>query len=298
MKINKEKQPQEKRLPIYKVGAKRLLVMAFWVLFALGFLFAVYKNFTAVDTHTIHETTVVEEKIVGTQSIENFVINFAKVYYSWEKTAASIEERKEGLGCYMTSALQALNADTVRMDVPVSSGVVGVQIWALTQAGESLFDVSYTVNQRITGEDGQKTVTSIYEVTVYVDTAGDMVIVKNPTITNKPVKSGYEPKPKEPDGTVDAATGNEISEFLTTFFKLYPTATAKEISYYADDGIFQAIGRDYLFTELVNPVYTQEGSQVMASLAVKYLDDLTKTTQISQFDLVLEKQGANWKIVG
>lgn len=32
------------------------------------------------------------------------------------------------------------------------------------------------------------------------------------------------------------------------------------------------------------------------SLAVKYLDNQTMTTQ-SQFDLVLEKNGKNWKIV-
>ncbi|MFJ6921507.1 MAG: conjugal transfer protein, partial [Lactobacillus crispatus] len=35
-----------------------------------------------------------------------------------------------------------------------------------------------------------------------------------------------------------------------------------------------------------------------ASLAVKYLDNQTMTTQVSQFDLVLEKNGGNWKIVG
>ncbi|MFQ7841495.1 MAG: conjugal transfer protein, partial [Thomasclavelia spiroformis] len=41
----------------------------------------------------------------------------------------------------------------------------------------------------------------------------------------------------------------------------------------------------------------RKGNQVTASLAVKYLDNQTMTTQISQFDLVLEKNGENWKIV-
>lgn len=47
------------------------------------------------------------------------------------------------------------------------------------------------------------------------------------------------PKPKaiESEGTVDSITTNEINEFLTTFFKLYPTATASELSYYVNDGI-------------------------------------------------------------
>lgn len=34
------------------------------------------------------------------------------------------------------------------------------------------------------------------------------------------------------------------------------------------------------------------------SVSVKYLDQRTKATQISQFDLVLEKTGGNWKVVG
>lgn len=53
-----------------------------------------------------------------------------------------------------------------------------------------------------------------------------------------------------------------------------------------------------IYTELVNPVYNRNGNQVTASLAVKYLDNQTMTTQVSQFDLVLEKNGENWKIVG
>ncbi|HDK7167712.1 TPA: replication initiation factor domain-containing protein [Clostridium botulinum] len=37
--------------------------------------------------------------------------------------------------------------------------------------------------------------------------------------------------------------------------------------------------------------------QVTVALAVKYLDQQTKATQVSQFDLVLEKSGNNWKII-
>ena len=87
------------------------------------------------------------------------------------------------------------------------------------------------------------------------------------------------------------------SEFLTTFFKLYPTATAKELTYYVNEGVLKPVGKEYIFSELVNPVYNRNGNQVTASLAVKYLDNQTMTTQVSQFDLVLEKNGENWKIV-
>lgn len=35
------------------------VVIALWALLICAFAFAVYKDFTAVDTHTVHETTVV-----------------------------------------------------------------------------------------------------------------------------------------------------------------------------------------------------------------------------------------------
>ena len=296
-KKENQKQPKEKKPRIYKANTHKRLVIALWVLLAVSFLFAVYKNFTAIDVHTIHETKVIEEKIVDTHKIENFVTNFAKVYYSWEQTTASIDNRENAIKNYLTEELQALNTDTIRKDIPVSSAVNGVQIWSVTQADENQFSVIFTVEQLIAENGSTKTVRSAYEVTVYVDGSGNMVITKNPTITSIPMKSGYTPKAKESDGTVDAVTTDEINEFLTTFFKLYPTATAKELSYYVNEGVLKPIGKDYVFSELVNPIYYRSDSQVTVSVAVKYLDQQTKATQVSQFDLVLEKSGNNWKIV-
>lgn len=296
-KDENQKSEKEKKPRIYKANTHKRLVTALWVLLAVSFLFAVYKNFTAIDVHTIHETKVVEEKIIDTHKIENFVTNFAKVYYSWEQTAASIDGRENAIKNYLTGDLQALNTDTIRKDIPVSSAVNGVQIWEVKADGENQFDVTYTIDQLITEGESAKTVRSAYEVTVYVDGSSNMVLLKNPTITSVPVKSGYTPKAAESDGTVDAVTTDEINEFLTTFFKLYPTATAKELTYYVNEGVLKPIGKDYVFSELVNPVYNRQDNQVTASLAVKYLDQQTKATQVSQFNLVLEKTGENWKIV-
>lgn len=296
-KKENQKQPKEKKPRIYKANTHKRLVIALWVLLAVSFLFAVYKNFTAIDVHTIHETKVIEEKIVDTHKIENFVTNFAKVYYSWEQTTASIDSRENAIKNYLTEELQGLNTDTIRKDIPVSSAVNGVQIWSVTQVDENQFSVIFTVEQLITENGSTKTVRSAYEVMVYVDGSGNMVLTKNPTITSVPVKSGYTPKAKESDGTVDTVTTDEINEFLMTFFKLYPTATAKELSYYVNEGVLKPIEKDYVFGELVNPIYNRTDSQVTVSVAVKYLDQQTKATQVSQFDLVLEKSGSNWKII-
>lgn len=131
----------------------------------------------------------------------------------------------------------------------------------------------------------------------YLDEADSMVLIKNPTITSIPTKSNYKPALVENDGTVDSIMTNEINEFLTTFFKLYPTSTMSELSYYVNEGVLKPIGKDYIFQELVNPIYNRKDNQVTVSLAVKYLDPQTKATQVSQFNLTLEKNGNNWKII-
>src|SRR5699024_1733124 len=101
----------------------------------------------------------------------------------------------------------------------------------------------------------------------------------------------------ESNGTVDSDTAQEVTEFLETFFAFYPTATAKELAYYVTNNALPQIGKDYTSSALINPVYQQSGDQVQVGLSVKYLDETTKATQVSQYVLTLEKD-TNWMIVG
>ena len=129
-----------------------------------------------------------------------------------------------------------------------------------------------------------------------MDADGDMVIVQNPTLAPAIEKSDYEPKTPEADTSVDADTVNDATAFLETFFKLYPTATEKELAYYVSGNVLEPIGRDYLYSELVNPIFTKDGDNVKVKVAVKFLDIQTKATQVSQYELVLHKD-SNWKII-
>lgn len=296
-KKNKKQLLKPKKPRIHKVNPRRKIVIALWILLAISFSFAVFKHFTAIDTHTIHETKVIEKEYMDTHNVENFVEKFAKVYYSWEQNSFSIDNRNKALKNYLTEELQTLNSDTVRKDIPVSSSLQAFQIWSVKNTGDNTFDITYSVEQGITEGESKKNVQSSYFVSVYVDSTGNMVIIKNPTITSVPIKSSYQPKIMESDGTVDSVTTNEINDFLTTFFKLYPTATQKELSYYVADGILKPVGTEYIFQELINPIYNRKENQVTVSLAVKYLDPQTKATQVSQFNLILEKNDGNWKIV-
>ena len=105
------------------------------------------------------------------------------------------------------------------------------------------------------------------------DEDGAMVITQNPTLAPAVQKSKYEPKTQEADVSVSSDTVKDATAFLETFFKLYPIAPEKELAYYVKDG-----------------------DNLKVSVSVKYLDNKSKMTQISQYELVLHKDD-NWKIV-
>ena len=94
----------------------------------------------------------------------------------------------------------------------------------------------------------------LLDVSAYKD--GAMVIIQNPTLALAVQKSKYEPKVQEADVSVSSDTVRDATAFLETFFKLYPTATEKELAYYVKDGVLAPVSGDYVFSELENPVFT------------------------------------------
>ena len=293
----KEKPVKEKKVRTVKVGTHKKSVIVLWVVLIASVSFGVYKNFTAIDMHTVHETETIQLRLNDTNGIENFVKNFCKSYYTWDNSKEAIEARTQAISGYLTKELQDLNLDTIRTDIPTNSTVINVLIWDIEQSGTDDFIATYEVDQQIKEGEQTTNVNATYTVKVHVDKDGDMVIVQNPTLAPAIEKSDYEPKTQEADVSVDADTVNDATAFLETFFKLYPTATEKELAYYVAGNVLEPIGRDYLYSELVNPVFTADGDNVKVKVAVKFIDNQTKATQVSQFELVLHKD-SNWKIVG
>ena len=250
-----EKAPKNKKVRTMKVGTHKKSVLLLWAVLLASTSFGVYKNFTAIDTHTVHEKEIIQLRLNDTNGIENFVKNFAKAYYSWDTSKEAIEARTTEI------------------------------------------TVAYEVDQQVKEGEQTQAVTENYTVTVHVDKDGAMVITQNPTLAPAVQKSKYEPKAQEADVSVSSDTVKDATAFLETFFKLYPTATEKELAYYVKDGVLAPVSGDYVFSELVNPVFTKDGDNFKVSVSVKYLDNKSKMTQISQYDLVLHKDD-NWKIVG
>lgn len=290
MKSNKIK------TPVLRLGVKNKVTKLLWSLLVFSLAFAIFKNFTAIDKHTIHEKEVIEQKVVDTNNIESFVQSFAKVYHSWEQSQISLDNRIEQLKYYLTDELITLNLDMVRSDIPTTSTLISFQVWEVTNTSDNEFNVLYSIQQIITENENSTTISSSFEVKVHVEDNGNMVIIKNPTVKSTPTKSSFVPKVIESDGTVDAIETEEINDFLTTFFKLYPTATENELTYYVSNNALAPINKDYVFVELVNPVYIKTNNQISVSVSVKYLDNETKTLQISQFELMIQKS-ENWHII-
>ena len=70
----------------------------------------------------------------------------------------------------------------------------------------------------------------------------------------------------------------------------------KKLSYYVNNQALKPINREYQFLELASSNYSLKDGQVIAQISIKYLDPLTKTTQTSEFNLVLQKF-QNWMIM-
>lgn len=280
---------------VKSVGTRKKSVTVLWIVLISSLVFGVYKNFTAIDQHTVHEKEVIETKLVDTNAIESFTKNFVKDYYTWQNNKESIERREEKLGLYLTEELQALNTDTVRADIPTSSSVSDIDIWSVSQEDDA-YAVIYSVEQKIIEEKNSETIHSTYRILIHQDTVGNLVIIQNPTLWNTPNKSDYKPEQPESNGTVDSDTVQEVAEFLETFFTFYPTATEKELAYYVKNNVLVPIGEDYKFSGLINQEFQIDEHQIKVWVTVRYLDETTKAIQFSQYELQLEKD-SNWMIV-
>lgn len=297
-KIN-EKKVKGRKVRVKKVGIHRKSVVFMWILLIGSVSFGIYKNFTAIDIHTVHEKEVIKEKVVDTNGIESYVKNFAKVYHSWNNNKEALEQRTETLKNYFTEELQQLTAGAIRSDVPTSSSVMDVQIWKVAESSDTKneYVVEYVVNQLLTEGEQQNSISTDYKVTIHVDEEGNKVIVKNPTAGSMWKKSDYKPKVKETDMDVTTEEREEITEFLETFFKLYPTAGEQELSYYVKGKTLEPIGQEgYVFSKITNPVFSKKDNGIEVSFTVEYLDQVQKITHFFQYDLIVEKKD-NWLIV-
>ena len=206
----KEESPKKKKERVVSVGKHRKMVLALWLLLLCSLAFGIYKNFTAIDQHIIHEEVVIKEKVVNTSGVESFTKDFAKEYFSWKNNKEVIEKRMSNLGQYLTEEGLALSQDMVRADIPTSSEVQEVKILDVEKRSEE-FVVSFLVDQKITEGKKAQQVSSAYRVTIFEDEKGNHIVTSLPTMIAKPDKAKYEAKQVESDSEIDAKTTGEMN---------------------------------------------------------------------------------------
>ncbi|HAV0145189.1 TPA: conjugal transfer protein, partial [Enterococcus faecium] len=281
----KEKSLKKKKERVVSVGKHRKMVLALWLLLSCSLTFGVYKNFTAIDQHTTHEKVVIKEKVVNTSGIENFTKDFSKEYFSWKNNKEAIEKRMNNLEQYLTEEGFALSQDMVRADIPTNSEVQSVKVLDVEKSSEE-FVVSFLVEQKITEGKKAQSISSAYRVTIFEDENRNYIVTSLPTMIAKPDRAKYKTKQVENDSKIDAKTTEEIAEFLETFFKLYPSASEKELEYYVENDAMRPINIDLKFSKLEDPVYLQNGKKILVSTKIKYLDNVSKTTSYFQYKLI------------
>lgn len=289
-----EKTPKKKKERIVSAGKHRKMVLALWLLLSCSLAFGVYKNFTATDQHTTHEKVVVKEKVVNTSGVESFTKDFVKEYFSWKNNKEVIEKRMANLGQYLTEEGLTLSQEMVRADIPTSSEVQSVKILDVEKNSEE-FVVSFLVEQKIMEGKKAQSISSAYRVTIFEDENGNHIVTSLPTMIAKPDKVKYEAKQVESDSEIDAKTTEEITEFLETFFKLYPTASEKELEYYIKSGVLSPINAKLKFVKLEIRNFCQKDRNIQVTIIVEYLDGLSKTANHFQYVLELRKD-TNWVI--
>ena len=99
-----EKAPKNKKVRAMKVGTHKKSVLLLWAVLLASTSFGVYKNFTAIDTHTVHEKEIIQLRLNDTNGIENFVKNFAKAYYAWD---TSKEAKRLNISLVMFSCIRS-----------------------------------------------------------------------------------------------------------------------------------------------------------------------------------------------
>ena len=156
--------------------------------------------------------------------------------------------------------------------------VVDVAIWDVKQYDEFYFEVLFSVFKRIeirndtslddafydyelhfddelddyfflpvpialleeTESGSNQLIESAYRVLVYVDDAGNMIVLST-SLASMPSRASYEASQPTRSTAVDVEIRQDAIQFLTLFFEIYPTATSAQMAFYVRDGVIEPI---------------------------------------------------------
>lgn len=286
-----------KKTKIKSVGLRKVTTFTLWTLLIGSVLFGIYKNFTAIDQHTIHEEKVIETKLTDTNFVSSYVEEFAKVYFAWEPTKENLEQRTEKLKKYMNEDLQNLNSGMIRSDIPTQSIVQDVSIWNIEALKENEYEILFSVVQQVIEGESNQQIESAYSIRVKTDNEKNIVVASNPQMASLYKKLEQKNEVIQDDMAISQNTKDEIRVFLETFFKVYPTANKTELAYYiSSNREIQEIQKGYIFSGIKSIYYFELEESVEVKIITEFLSPETKAIFNFEYELSLNKMDENWVI--
>lgn len=284
---NRKNDVDKRRMGITLLRLRRMGIRIGWCLLIFSLAFAVYKNFTAIDTVTFHEKETIVEKVENYSGVESFTQNFAKVYFTYSTDSRTQAIKKECLEEYMQKSLVQVNqGDSYAVeDITVNE----VQIWSVQSLSEDNedFEVVFIVSSETEKGNLDKTA---YRMNVHAGIDG-YVVTKNPTVTSMPGKSEYEAEYLKSSDLLGMKDREAVEIFLNTFFNVYPKATEKELAYYVKDSDMKPINKDYELLSIDNlAIQVKEDQKYNVECYVSYMDNSLGVRVLNQYQLDLATQ--------
>lgn len=289
-----------KKIKVKNVGLRKKTTTVLWVLLLGGIVFGIYKNFTVIDQHTIHEEKIIKSKVIDTNLISSYVEDFVQVFYSWQPQKEALEKRTNDLKQYLPENLQQLNQGMIRSDIPTRSTVKNIKIRKVAQLNQNDYSVVYSLTQEIEESKGEKSerkdVQSAFSVKIRTDGDDRIAILSNPVMASLPQSLKIKSEPLQDDMSINQETKDDILAFLNTFFKVYPTAKKTELLYYVSDKNIKEINKNYIFSEIKQINYFEKKDGIRVKVDTVYLDKETKAVLQFTYDLLLKKAEDKWVI--
>ncbi|EOS7785747.1 conjugal transfer protein [Enterococcus hirae] len=286
-------------LPIEKKGKKESYKGArkrrFLFLFGWGFLvfsvgFGIYNNLTSKDTHTIHETKVIDKQLKDTSGLENYVKNFAYLYFTISKENEQMMKRNEALESYLAEGV--LLDNEVDKEINSTIQVKNVSVWSIEEDEKD--KDTYIVTFHVSLDIGKEITERVYTISVYCDQIS-YAVVKLPVLASNVKKASIKVDNSFQTTAVSQEKYESLEKFLRIFFSIYPKANDEELKYYGQE--IQAIKQPYSFEELNNLQLAEKDNAFQAQCIVVYKDEETHVRMTMNYELeIKELSNGNFRI--
>lgn len=258
---------KKEKKEIYKGARKRRFFFTIgwgFLVFSVGF--GIYNNLTAKDTHTIHETKVIDKQLKDTSGLENYVKNFAYLYFTIGRENEQMMNRNKALEGYLAEGVMADNEVDKAVDSDIQ--VKNVSVWSIEEdrTEKDIYVVTFHVSLVVNKEIKER----VYMMNVYCDDRS-YAVVKLPVLASNIKKAQMKVENYFQTTAVSQETYESLEKFLRMFFNIYPKANEEELKYYGTS--IQAIKQPYSFEDLSNLQLAEKEDSFQAQCVVIYEDE-------------------------